>query len=57
LLVPSKWNEAFGRVVLEAKYFGVNVITSDKGGLPETKPNAVLPLNVEDWIKKIKELV
>ena len=48
---------AFGRVVLEAKYFGVNVITSDKGGLPETKPNAVLPLNVEDWIKKIKELV
>ena len=57
LLVPSKWNEAFGRVVLEAKYFGVDVITSDKGGLPETKPNTVLPLNVEDWIKKINELV
>jgi len=35
LIVPSLWNEAFGRVVIEAFSFGIPVICSNKGGLPE----------------------
>ena len=35
LLVPSKLNEGFGRVVVEAGYFGVPSIALNVGGLPE----------------------
>ena len=35
IIVPSIWNEAFGRVVVEAKQFSCNIIISDKGGLKE----------------------
>lgn len=35
VIVPSIWNEAFGRVAVEATALGVPVLVSDKGGLPE----------------------
>ena len=35
LLVPSKWNEPFGRVVVEAINMGIPVLASPKGGLIE----------------------
>lgn len=35
VLVPSVWNEAYGRVAAEAKALNIPVIVSDKGGLPE----------------------
>lgn len=35
LIVPSLWNEPMGRVVLEANSFGVPVIGSNRGGIPE----------------------
>ncbi len=35
LLVPSQWEEGFGRVVIEAQTSGIPVIASRIGGLPE----------------------
>lgn len=35
LVVPSMWNEPFGRVVIEANSYGVPVIGSNRGGIPE----------------------
>jgi len=34
-IVPSLWNEAYGRVVVEAQQFGCVVVISNKGGLKE----------------------
>lgn len=35
LLVPSQWEEAWGRVATEAQFSGIPVIASNIGGLPE----------------------
>lgn len=35
LMVPSLWDEPFGRVLIEAARFGVSTIASDRGALPE----------------------
>lgn len=36
LLMPSVWEEAFGRTVIEAQLNGIPVLASDRGALPET---------------------
>lgn len=35
LILPSEWDEAFGRVLIEAVFNGAIAIGSDKGGIPE----------------------
>jgi len=35
LLVPSQWEEAWGRVATEAQFSGIPVVASNRGGLPE----------------------
>lgn len=35
LMVPSRWEEAFPRVVLEARCLGIPVVASRRGGIPE----------------------
>lgn len=35
LIIPSIWDEPFGRVVIEGNYYGMPVIASDRGGIPE----------------------
>ena len=35
LVVPSLWNEPFGRIIPEAYSFGIPVIASMRGGIPE----------------------
>lgn len=35
LLVPSQWEEGYGRIASEAQFSGIPVVGSDRGGLPE----------------------
>ena len=35
VIVPSLWNEPFGRIIIEANSYGVPVIGSNRGGMPE----------------------
>ena len=61
LIIPSRCEEAFGRVALEAQISGIPVIASDIGGLPEAvgggglliAPNA----NIEAWVSALRQIV
>jgi glycosyltransferase involved in cell wall biosynthesis len=60
LLIPSLWQETFGRVVLEAMWNGIPVITSHQGGLPEACGGAGLLVedftNPEAWAEKLEKM-
>lgn len=58
LLMPSVWQEAFGRLPLEAMAAGVPVISSDRGALPQTVGSGgmVLPLELELWVKTLQDI-
>jgi len=58
LLMPSVWEEAFGRLPLEAMAARVPVITSDRGNLPETVRGGgqALALEIEKWKDAISKL-
>ena len=59
-IVPSKWEEPFGRTSLEAASRGCAVIISNRGGLPETITNGVIlrkldSINLYNAISKLIE--
>jgi glycosyltransferase involved in cell wall biosynthesis len=60
LLVPSQWLETWGRVVSEAQFSGIPVLSSDSGGLPESVgPGGILlaretPPDI--WAEKLRTL-
>ena len=60
LLAPSLWEEAYGRVVIEAQVSGIPVVASTKGGLPEAVgPGGVLldpGQPISDWIAAVLKL-
>ena len=58
-VVPSHWEEPFGRTSLEAASRGCATILSKKGGLPETIPYGVYlnRINQNEIYKKIKQLI
>ena len=58
-VVPSRWEEPFGRVSLEATASGCVTITSDKGGLLETSNHTISINNIDanKLYKNIKSLI
>ena len=58
-VVPSKWEEPFGRSSLEASSRGCALVISNKGGLIETTKNCLIlnEVNEEEIYKKIKLLI
>lgn len=58
LLVPSVWEEAFGRVVIEAQSCRIPVIASQRGGLPESVGRGGIclsdHLNADAWVAAIQ---
>jgi len=58
LIVPSLWNEPFGRVVIEANSYGIPVLASNRGGIPELIENGkngyIFDINNENFIEKLK---
>jgi glycosyltransferase involved in cell wall biosynthesis len=61
LVVPSKWNEPFGRVTVEAYSHGVPVVGANTGGIPEViEPDSYLVFDINQphtVIDKIREAV
>lgn len=58
-VVPSRWDEPFGRSALEATSCGCATITSGKGGLPETSDHTInlKYLNSKNLFNTIKNLI
>ncbi len=58
-IVPSKWQEPFGRTALESAAYGCSTITSKNGGLPETFKNPIFlnKVNKDDLFNEIKKLI
>jgi glycosyltransferase involved in cell wall biosynthesis len=58
-VVPSRWEEPFGRTALEASSRGCATIISNRGGLIETTDHAVVLKKLDDnnLYKEIKKLI
>jgi glycosyltransferase involved in cell wall biosynthesis len=61
VVVPSLWEEAFGRVVVEAHANGIPVIASSVGGIPEALGDGGLLLApeapAEDWARAVESVL
>ena len=58
-VVPSRWEEPFGRTAMESSAHGCATITSNRGGLAETFNNDLIlnELTVNNIYKKIEYLI
>lgn len=60
LLVPSQWDETWGRVATEAQFSGIPVLSSDSGGLPEAVGEGGILLKRDDppelWAAALRSL-
>ena len=58
-VVPSRWEEPFGRTALEASSRGCATIISNKGGLTETTNHGVILKKIDDLnlYKELKKLI
>lgn len=60
LIMPSVWNEPFGRIPIEAGINGIPTIASNRGGLPEAVGEGGILIddiwNIDRWVEAIKFL-
>ena len=58
-VVPSRWNEPFGRTALEASSVGCATIITDRGGLIETTDHAIILKKIDSHslYTQIKKLI
>jgi glycosyltransferase involved in cell wall biosynthesis len=58
-IVPSTWNEPFGRTAMESSDMGNVLITSNKGGLNETSINPIVLKKISSKLiqKEIEKLI
>ncbi|WP_081602020.1 MULTISPECIES: glycosyltransferase [unclassified Thioalkalivibrio] len=59
VLVPSQWEEAWGRVITEAQFSGIPVLASDTGGIPEALgPGGLLlpPSDLDAWNSALRNV-
>ncbi len=58
-VVPSKWQEPFGRTAMESAAYGCATLTSKNGGLPETfeRPVFIEKVTEDNLYYKIKHLI
>ncbi len=58
-VVPSRWEEPFGRTALESSSRGCATIISNRGGLPETTDHCLIlkKLNANELYKALKKLI
>lgn len=47
-VLPSRWEEPFGRTILEAMGYGTALITTKQGGIPEVTGNDCIALNLAE---------
>jgi glycosyltransferase involved in cell wall biosynthesis len=62
VIVPSQWEEGYGRVAREAHLLGIPVLVSNAGGLPEAVDDDPSKLvddfrNPDEWVKRIREVL
>lgn len=61
LLVPSRWEEGFGMVAIEAQSCGIPVIASARGGLPEAVGDGGVLVadytNPDAWLKAVRRVL
>lgn len=57
VLLPSRWHDAFPRVILESQQLNIPVIASNRGGIPEAIADQAKIINnlenVDEWVEKI----
>lgn len=60
LLVPSRWEETWGRVATEAQASGIPVLATGRAALPESVgPGGILvppDAPIEDWVRALRSL-
>ena len=58
-IVPSRWEEPFGRTAMESAAYGCATIISNKGGLPETFSSDLIlkKIDTKNLYKLLKKLI
>lgn len=60
LLMPSIWEESFGRTVIEAQLNGLPILSSNRGALPALVANSGIALDphapITHWAQALREL-